>query len=323
MIPVRGDHDPLVAELRIAPPNHPKHVLGFQRAGLIVCRERRLLLQGHRSKTRLPGSLLHGLIGGAIGCEELLCPLQAHPARDVAPRGVIGLQIEALTTPRVDHHEPRIRRRSRLMDNQHRSRTPATRLLELVSPTAIISHGLATEPLRIELVRIGRIRNRRIIDEDDDRLAPHIHITKVIPSVLRSVDPVTHEEHIAFRQRHIATQTRAPGHIILRPHQRFSPESKAHRRLHPHDGDILRPRSVRHPWLKSRTAKLLHQITQRLDLTRSARTAPLELITRQDPSVFEDLCRLNGIHSPRIGRPPRTGQQYPQRQRHHRHPKSP
>ena len=320
---MRGDHDPLVAELRIAPPNHPEHVLGFQRAGLIVCCESGLLLQGHRSKTGLPGSILHDFIGGAIGCEELLCPLQTDPARDVTPRGVIGLQIEALTTPRVDHHEPRIRRRGRLMDNQHRGRTPATCLLELVSPTAVISHSLATEPLRIELVGLGRIGNRRIIDEDDDRLAPHIHITEVIPSVLRSVDPVTHEEHIVFRHRHITTETRAPGHIILRPHQCFSPESKAHRRLHPHDGNILSPRSVRHPWLKTRTAKLLHQITHRLDLTRSTRTTPLELIARQHPSVFEDLCRLDGSHSPRIGRTPRTGQQYPQRQRHHRHPTPP
>ena len=209
------------------------------------------------------------------------------------------------------------------MDDQRRGRPTTTCLLELVSPTTVIGHGLATEPLGIELVWLGRIGNRRIIDEDDDRLAPHIHVSEIIPAVLGGVDPVTHENHIAFGHRDIATETRAPGHIILRPHQSLTPELEAHRRLHSNDGHILSPGAIRHPWLKTRAAELLHQIIHRLGLARSTRTAPLKLITGQHPGVFQDLCRLDGSRSLRIGRPARLNQRHPKRHCHHGDPGHP
>ena len=111
----------------------------------------------------------------------------------------------------------RISGRACLVDDQHAGRALARAFLELVGPAAVVGHRVAAERLRIELARIRRIRNRRVVDQHDDRLAFDVDALEVVPVELRRLDAVAGEDQLGVGDRGGVFDVFGPGDDLVAP----------------------------------------------------------------------------------------------------------
>ena len=73
---------------------------------------------------------------------------------------------------------------------------------------------------RIELGRIGRIGNRRIVDQHQDRFALDIDTLVIIPAVLRRDDAVTDKDDLRIFRLDFPLQPGGGGDVVVREFQR-------------------------------------------------------------------------------------------------------
>ena len=179
------------------------------------------------------------------------------------------------------------------MDDQDARRAAPRALLELVRPAAVVGHRLAVEQRRVELRRIGRARNLRIVDEHQDRLALDVDVLEVVPVEFGSRDAVAGEDQLRVLDRRGVGDALRPRHEVVAP---------AERRLLAAAGDRQRPRvgggdaherqglnegAVGVAWLE---ADLREGVLQELDgelLALRSRRASLELVGREHLDVLE------------------------------------
>ncbi len=135
--------------------------------------------------------------------------------------------MELRTEPAVAHDLPAIGCGFGVVDDDRRGRALTGGFLVFIGPPSVVSHGIALEQ--------GRIpgRKTRVVDQDEDRFAPDVHIRVVIPAVFGGNDAVAHEHKLAGFDpgiRHGAAGSR--HHLILIFHQpvaTFEMECHLHR----------------------------------------------------------------------------------------------
>src|ERR1700722_4867513 len=118
-------------------------------------------------------------------------------------------EFELCAGPRILDHAPAVAQCLGVVDEQHAGRALAGSLLELVGPTPIRGHGAALEYLRV-LAAVARI-----VDQDHDSLAMHMHPRVIVPGIFWSDDAVTHEYHVAAPQLRFGHGTLGPNDHVL------------------------------------------------------------------------------------------------------------
>ena len=98
------------------------------------------------------------------------------------------------------------------MDDERAERALAGRLLEFVGPPAVIRHGLCGEELGI--------CRWRLVHDDQDHLALHVHALEIVPTKLRCVDAVAREHDGRIDVDGVGLRLVA-DHVIGAEHQIF------------------------------------------------------------------------------------------------------
>ena len=99
----------------------------------------------------------------------------------------------------------------------------ALRLLELISPTAIISHVLSTEQRRI--IKTG------IIHHSDNDFPLHVYIRIIVPSIFRRINAKPTEHIVRSRDNYLLSSPVRPNDNIIRELQIHRPFRAFHRDL--------------------------------------------------------------------------------------------
>ena len=219
MIPVRAVDDVFVLQRRIAAFELRHDVLRVDRPQRVLDRDRRLHAERHRLELAGRGLLLQRIEVLARQAQDLLRRVERDPAFDVGAR---PCSCRASTRSNFSRRLPcttenGIAGRPGLVDDEDRRRALARALFELVRPAAVVRHRIAPERLRVELRRIGGIGHRRIVHEDEDRLAFDVHVLEIIPVELRRFDAIAGEHDVGVLDRRAVGDVFGPRHDFVRP----------------------------------------------------------------------------------------------------------
>ena len=185
------------------------------------------------------------------------------------------------------------------MHDQNGSGTFARSLLELVGPAAVIRHRLAPKRLRIEGGRVGGIRYRRIVDEDDDGFALDVDVLEVVPVELRRVDSVPGEDDVRACDGGGRRNPPRPGDDLVLPFQwqrlraLAERERLALRAGDPHQGYLLNVGTVGVARLEAKLLELCFEERDREIFAGCSRRAPLELVGRHLRGGLQDCGAVN------------------------------
>src|SRR5690606_1359931 len=115
--------------------------------------------------------------------------LDADPVRI----GARAAGVEVLAAPPSAHDLQRLAGGTRLVHDARAGPPPLRPALILARPPAVVRHRLAAEHVRIETVAW---RDRRVVDQHHDRLAPDVDVLVVVPAILRRNDAVSDEHEV-------------------------------------------------------------------------------------------------------------------------------
>jgi hypothetical protein len=169
------------------------------------------------------------------------------------------------------------------MNDQH-AQGPATgRLLIFVGPAAIIGHGLAAE-IALSAFKI------RVVDQDDEKLAPYVLTFEIIPVALGCRDPIAHEQQrrVLKCDQLLAVERRPQRNLVaLQQRERLAiPEIERELRV-AHDvrleeRHVLEPAALSTPDVacrpKSHRPELIGNIVDRLGFGAGRRPASFKCI---------------------------------------------
>src|SRR5262249_18428133 len=150
------------------------------------------------------------------GGKELFSPVNRDP-RFNADAACILIVIRRLDSevflPPTGQRRERITGGAGLVYDDRRRRSLLRGYLLFVGPSTVVGHRLAFEHLLVELVRIGGVRDRRVIDEHDDRLAFDIPSLEIIPAVFGGDDSITDEDQVRIFDPGFGRVARRAGQI--------------------------------------------------------------------------------------------------------------
>ncbi len=147
-------------------------------------------------------------------------------------RGLAGLALELCAVERPDDGV-RVTGRLPGVDDEARLRSAPGGLLELVGPAAVVGERLAAEEFRV-------VRGRLVGEEDDD-LALHVHALVIVPAELGRGDAVADEDRLGVELFEFLLRLARAGEALLagdverglaldRPERRFRAGDDAHER---------------------------------------------------------------------------------------------
>ena len=193
------------------------------------------------------------------------------------------------------HDRERIAGGPGFVHDEDRGRALARSLFELVGPAAVVGHRVALERLRVELGRIGRIGHRRIVDEDEDRLALDVHVLEVVPVEFGRFDAIAGEHHVGVLDRRAVGHVFGPRHDIVGPLERLLLRALRHRQrlgLGAGDADernLLHVGAVRISRLQVQLLELILDVFDGELFAFRAGCAPFVFVRGQHLDVLEDL----------------------------------
>ena len=271
--------------------------------------------QHHRAKVGAAGAFLQGGEVQAGGREQLFGLGPLNPALEGRAFGVrVGAHdVELGRGRRILECGPGIAGPRRLMHHQDAGRPATAGFQEFVGPAAVEGHGLAVEHPRDGIAR--RRLEIRVVDQDDDHLAAHVHVLEVVPLTLGRGRPIADEDDGGVRHGDMADRPVAgdqdvrPAHQVDRPPPAMAPDMgddgrRAVLARARQMGD-LDERPVRPAALGAGGAELFDQPGHRLLLARRGGSAAFELVRSQHP---HRLVHPFGVDHRRIAGPGGRGQ---------------
>jgi len=99
------------------------------------------------------------------------------------------IELEIFFRPARFHNLPRIRCGNRFVNDDRRSRAALRSDLVFVSPATVIRHRFPLEHFLVELRRIVRIGNGRIVDQHQDRFPANVDAFVIVPAVFGATTP--------------------------------------------------------------------------------------------------------------------------------------
>ena len=185
------------------------------------------------------------------------------------------------------------------MHDDRRRRSLFGSNLILVGPPSVIGHGVPPKHLFVELRGIGRIRNRRVVDEHQQRLALQVNALVIVPAVLPRHDSVTDEDNLGVFHPALRPEAMRDGNVFIREMDTQSLAARGEEgfRLtrNAHQRHLLQIGSIRISGLEAESLELLDQIVDGLLLARCSRRAALKLIRRKRSNVLQQVLRLDAV----------------------------
>ena len=169
----------------------------------------------------------------------------------------------------------------------------------LVGPAAVVGQLVALEHRLVEPRRVVRIGHGGVAREHEDRLAAHVHVLVVVPTVFRRDDAVADEHDVGFFHVHFRHEPRRARHEIVGVTQRR--RASAGGQAHFWPGDDARQRhflhetAVRVARLEAEFFELLRDVLDGKLLAARSRRTPAEFIGREHGDVREEVFRVDRV----------------------------
>ena len=249
-----------------------------QRHRLEVAR-RRLLLQ------------LVEVLAGHL--EQVPALIERNPAFDRHAVHVLVRRDEIELLGRLRLHDiERVAGRTGFVNEQHAGRALLHPDFVLVGPAPVVRHRPAAERLGIEFGGIGRIRDRRIVDQHDERLALDVHVLIVVPGIFRCDHAVADEHQLrVFDLRRVGDMLGPRDHVVF-PLEReflaaFLEDERRGLRRDADERHFLNERSVSVAGFQADLLELIDQVRDRQLFALRTRAAAAVLVRRQRLRVRE------------------------------------
>src|SRR6266571_178536 len=143
-----------------------------------------------------------------------------HPCGERKTGRLRLIELELLDRPRAAYHLPGVRRALRCVNQDRTGRALASRLLELVSPAAVVREDFAEEN--------GGVHETRIVDQHQQDFAPQVRALEFVPLPFGGANAVANEHHLASRRElraHGLPGDRSPRTAGERPWRPYRPEA--------------------------------------------------------------------------------------------------
>ena len=163
--------------------------------------------------------------------------------------------------------------------------------LELVRPAPVVGHRVAAENLFV----------RRVVDQHEQDLAPHVDILEIIPVVLRRGRAVAHEDELAV-QINLLHDPCGRGDVVRARFEDPGLTSASNREgaafgwRDADQGDLLNPGAVRVTRNQPEHAELLGEVGDRLFLTRRAWRASFKFIRCQRSHMLQQRAGVDALY---------------------------
>jgi hypothetical protein len=165
--------------------------------------------------------------------------------------------------------------------------------LELVGPPAVVGHRLAAEDAGVERLAItARVGDRRIVHQDDDRLALHVDALEVVPLELGRFHREAGEDDLGILDGDlgllhagIADELVPPANRELAAGRRAKSPRRRVLHRHAHQRNGLLPASAEAAGLETDLLQALREVRPRHTVSRASRTPSTHRVVRQRARV--------------------------------------